>query len=86
MRVVAWLTIALSLNLSSGAELFRVATWNLENYLDASVGSRRAKSEESKAAIREIIQRIKPDVLAVQEVGTTNALMEVREALNFTHW
>ena len=73
-------------NISSGAELFRVATWNLENYLDASVGSRRAKSEESKAAVREIIQRIKPDVLAVQEVGTTNALMEVREALNFRHW
>jgi len=86
MRVVAWLALALSLNISSGAELFRVATWNLENYLDASAGSRRAKSEESKAAIREAIQRMKPDVLAVQEVGSTNALMDVREALNFAHW
>jgi len=84
--VLIFLPLLASLKLSADAELFRVATWNLENYLDAPAGSRRAKSDESKAAIREMLQRIKPDVLAVQEVGGTNALMELREALDFAHW
>lgn len=70
----------------TAAELFRVATWNLENYLDAPAGSRRAKSQESKAAVREMIRTMKPDVLAVQEIGSTNALMELRNGLDFPYW
>ena len=83
MRLLPWLTLAFSLNVAPGAELFRVATWNLENYLDAPAGSRRAKSDEARTAIREMIQRMKPDVLALQEVGSTNAFMELRLTLDF---
>jgi endonuclease/exonuclease/phosphatase family metal-dependent hydrolase len=76
----------LSLTWLPAAESFRVATWNVENYLDAPAGSRRSKSPESKAAIREMIRTMKPDVLALQEVGSTNALMELREGLDFPYW
>jgi endonuclease/exonuclease/phosphatase family metal-dependent hydrolase len=72
--------------ISARAEQFRVATWNVENYLDAPAGSRRAKSPESKAAIREMLRVMKPDVLALQEVGSTNALTELRDALAFPYW
>jgi endonuclease/exonuclease/phosphatase family metal-dependent hydrolase len=70
---------------STAAQTFRIATWNLENYLDAPVGSRPAKSPESKAAIHQTIRTMNPDVLAVQEVGSTNALMELRTAGRFAY-
>src|SRR5262245_7642990 len=63
------------------ADSFRIVTWNLENYLDAPAGTRAAKSMESKAAIREGIRLLKPDVLALQEIGSTNALAELQRAL-----
>src|SRR5689334_25275482 len=73
------------------AETFRVATYNLNNYLDAPTETRRAKSDESKAKIRESILAIKPDVLAMEEIGTLSALEELRgslkaEGLNFPNW
>jgi endonuclease/exonuclease/phosphatase family metal-dependent hydrolase len=71
---------------ATAAESFRVATWNLENYLDSPVGSRRAKSAESKAAIREMIRVMKPDVMALQEVGSTNALAELARDCQFPFW
>jgi endonuclease/exonuclease/phosphatase family metal-dependent hydrolase len=73
------------------ASTFRVATYNLDNYLDVGVGSRPAKSTESKAKIREAIRAVAPDVLALQEIGNTNALLELRESLkadgvHFPYW
>ena len=70
---------------------FRVASYNLENYLDAAVGTRVAKSDEARSKIQESILAIKPDVLAVQEVGGTNALLELRASLKtagleLPHW
>jgi len=64
------------------SETFRVATYNLENYLDRPTETRpRAKSPEAKAKIRESIRALNPDVLALEEMGTTNALLELRESL-----
>lgn len=64
------------------AETFRVATYNVENYLDMPTESRHfIKSDEAKTKIRESIEAINPDVLALQEMGTTNALMELRSSL-----
>jgi endonuclease/exonuclease/phosphatase family metal-dependent hydrolase len=63
------------------AETFRVATYNLNNYLDATTNKRPAKSEEAKAKIRESILAIKPDVLALEEIGTISALQELRGSL-----
>jgi endonuclease/exonuclease/phosphatase family metal-dependent hydrolase len=63
------------------AETFRVATYNLENYLDQPTANRQAKSSEAKTKIRESILAMKPDVIALQEMGTTNALLELRASL-----
>ena len=65
----------------AGAEAFRVATYNLEGYLDQPTETRPAKLAVAKAKVRESILTLKPDVLAVQEMGSTNALLELRDSL-----
>src|ERR1035437_6821293 len=67
---------------SFAAEIFRVAEYNVENYLDQPTESRRfVKSAEAKAKIRESIRALAPDVLALEEMGGTNALLELRASL-----
>jgi endonuclease/exonuclease/phosphatase family metal-dependent hydrolase len=73
------------------ADTFSVATYNLENYIDAPAGTRPAKSAASKAKIREGIRTLHPNVLALQEIGDTNALLELRsslkaEGLDYPYW
>ena len=73
------------------AETFRVATYNVENYVDGSAGSRVAKTDAAKAKVRESIRALSPDVLALQEMGSTNALLELRatlqtEGLDYPFW
>ena len=86
------LIFALRCSIVFAAGTFRVATYNVENYLDQPTESRHfAKSAEAKAKIRESIESIKPDVLALEEMGTTNALLELRaslsaEGLDFPFW
>ncbi len=63
------------------AETFRVATYNVQNYLDAPIGTRPAKSDAAKAKVREGIIATKADVIALQEMGGTNALLELRDSL-----
>jgi endonuclease/exonuclease/phosphatase family metal-dependent hydrolase len=75
----------------AGAETFRVATYNVEGYLDQATQTRSAKSVEAKAKIRESLRALKPDVLALQEMGGTNALLELRnslkaEGLDLPYW
>ena len=75
----------------ASAETFRVATYNLEGYLDQPTETRTAKLPAAKAKVRESILALKPDVLAVQEVGDTNALLELRDTLkadglDLPHW
>ncbi len=74
-----------------GAETFRVATYNLENYLDHGGSGRRLKSEAAKAKIREAIRALNADVIALQEMGLPSALEELRrslqaEGLHYPHW
>ena len=74
------------------AETFRVATYNVENYLDQPTESRtHVKTAEAKANIRDSIRALNPDVLALEEMGTTNALLELRaslkaDGLDFPYW
>ncbi len=76
------LSFTLFCSSSFAAGTFRVATYNVENYLDQPTESRHfVKSADAKAKIRESIESIKPDVLALEEMGTTNALLELRESL-----
>lgn len=70
---------------------FTVATYNVENYLDTPTATRSVKPAASKTKVREIIQLMAPDVLALQEMGTTNALLELRDSLkaqglHYPHW
>lgn len=74
------------------AETFRVATYNLENYLIHPTETRpRSKSAEARSRVRECIRTVKPDVIALQEIGGEPALRELRnrlksEGLDFPHW
>ena len=82
------LALAMVCLVSSGAETFRVATYNVENYLDQPTESRpHIKSNEAKARVCESICALNPDVLALEEMGGTNALLELRElAQGPTDW
>src|SRR5271170_4167355 len=77
---------------NSFAAEFRVATYNIENYLDQPTETRpHVKSAEAKSKVRESIKAMNPDVLALEEMGSTNALMELRSSLkiegqNFPFW
>lgn len=62
-------------------ETFRVATFNIENYVDVASEGRHPKPDAAKAKVRESIEASKPDVIALQEVGSTNALLELRDSL-----
>ena len=74
------------------AETFRIAEYNVENYLDQPTETRRfVKSDDAKAKIRESIRAMKPDVIALEEMGSTNALLELRaslkaDGLDFPYW
>lgn len=89
--VMALILIFSPVIFSQAAEVVRVATYNLENYLDDPVGTRPSKSPEARAKIRESILALKPDVIALQEMGGTNALLELRNSLksaglNYPYW
>lgn len=67
---------------AASAETFRVGAYNVENYLDRPTETRRnIKSPDSKAKIRETIKAMKPDVLALEEMGELSALLELRDSL-----
>ncbi len=68
-----------------------VATYNLEFYVDRPTLSYEPKPESARAIIRQSIRAMNPDIIALQEMGTTNALLELRsalktEGLNFPYW
>jgi endonuclease/exonuclease/phosphatase family metal-dependent hydrolase len=89
-RVTAIAALVLSTGLSQ-AETFRVATYNVESYLDEAVAGRAVKSAEARAKVRESILALKPDVLALEEMGSLSALEELRGSLktnklDFPYW
>ncbi|HEY9174956.1 MAG TPA: endonuclease/exonuclease/phosphatase family protein [Verrucomicrobiae bacterium] len=73
------------------AETFRVATYNVANYLDQDGSGRAAKTSASRAKVRESIKALKPDVIALEEMGEVSALRELQsslkaEGLDLPHW
>jgi endonuclease/exonuclease/phosphatase family metal-dependent hydrolase len=66
---------------ASAADTFRVGTYNLDNYIEAPSGTRPAKTPEGRAKVRESLLALRADVLALQEMGETNMLMELRASL-----
>jgi endonuclease/exonuclease/phosphatase family metal-dependent hydrolase len=79
-------------SITFGADTFRVATYNVENYLIQPTESRpQPKSAASKAKVRESIRALNPDVLTLEEIGSLDALMELRaslkaDGLDFPYW
>jgi endonuclease/exonuclease/phosphatase family metal-dependent hydrolase len=90
-RLLAFALLALA-GLDAFAGTVRVATYNVENYLDAPTVSRpHVKTDAAKAKVRESIRALNPDVLALEEMGGTNAFLELRTALksdglDFPYW
>lgn len=70
-----------------GAEQVRVAAFNLRNYLvcdrlvEGIWRKEYPKPEKEKAAIRSIVSKIRPDVLALQEMGPEPFLRELQKDL-----
>ena len=68
-----------------------MATYNLEFYVDRPTLGTPPKSEDGKRLIRESIRAMNANVIALQEVGRTNALLELRtalkdEGLHYPYW
>jgi endonuclease/exonuclease/phosphatase family metal-dependent hydrolase len=74
------------------AQTFTIATYNVDTYLDQPTQSRpHVKTAEAKAQVRKLIHALNPDILALEEMGSTNALLELRaslkaEGLDFPYW
>ena len=60
---------------------FVVTTYNLENYHLRAFGNRKEKSAEARAKVVANLAAIRPDILAVQEIGEPAALQELQASL-----
>jgi endonuclease/exonuclease/phosphatase family metal-dependent hydrolase len=87
------LLVALGLLALSGQaqDTFTIATYNVENYLLTATQTRQPKPPESRAKVVENILAMKPDVIAFEEMGATNAFFELKAALkkgglDYPHW
>ena len=80
-RIVASLAFILSL-IAVRAESFRLAAYNVENYLDQPTETRHfVKADDAKAKVRETILAMRPDVIAFEEMGSVSAFQELRASL-----
>lgn len=74
------------------ADTFTIATYNVDTYLDQPTQSRpHVKTAEAKAQVRKAIHVLNPDIIALEEMGSTNALLELRsslaaEGLDYPYW
>ena len=65
----------------AGAETFRVATYNLNNYFLTASDTRAAKTPESINQVHSNLLALKPDILAVQEMSGAAGLKHLQAAL-----
>lgn len=66
---------------NSAAATFRVASYNVENYVDVQTDTRETKSEEAREKVAESILALRPDVIALQEMGRVTALKDLQARL-----
>ena len=86
-----WLLGWLLLTTQILAGHFTVGTYNLELYTDTPIFNLPPKSAEARKIIQQSIEALNADVLALQEIGSTNALLELRaslkkEGLDYPFW
>jgi endonuclease/exonuclease/phosphatase family metal-dependent hydrolase len=91
MRWLPLIVVILVPLVGRSEDAFTVAAYNLQNYLLERIGTRPAKSPEARAKIAENLATLKPDVLAIEEIGDTNALFALqadlkRAGLDLPHW
>jgi endonuclease/exonuclease/phosphatase family metal-dependent hydrolase len=83
--IIKRVTVILSIFLfysAFAAQTFTIATYNVDTYLDQPTQSRpHVKTAEAKAKVRDVIQSLQPDVIALEEMGSTNALLDLRASL-----
>jgi len=60
----------------------RIATYNVENYVDVATDNRAAKTEASRQRVVEAIRLLEADVVALQEVGGLAGLTELQGRLS----
>jgi hypothetical protein len=82
LAILAGFGLLLPAGFQCRAEIVRVATFNSESYLDQPASHRPAKSPEAKAKVRESLLALRPDVIALQEIGTAQALEDLRQGLS----
>ena len=75
----------------AGAGIFSVASYNVELYTDQPFAGTRPKTTESKQRVQDTIIELRADILALQEIGSTNLLLDLRAALkkrglDYPHW
>jgi endonuclease/exonuclease/phosphatase family metal-dependent hydrolase len=66
----------------------RLTTWNVQNLFrpDAKDAESRAVYKQKLAALAQVIAELKPDVLALQEVGGDDALSDLQAAVGVDHY
>ena len=74
--VLAW-----PLGQAQAQQTFRVATYNVENFILEPIQNRPLKKPFAQAKIVESILAARPDVIALQEMGQKKALAELQAAL-----
>jgi endonuclease/exonuclease/phosphatase family metal-dependent hydrolase len=80
--MLVWLLLfPLAIPARAAAQILRAATFNVENFLETPSGTRRAKSAPAAAKVQESILAMRPDVLALQEIGSTNMLLKLQAGL-----
>lgn len=83
MRFALLLLLGLICSLHAGdPATFRVGSYNIENYLITPTETRtEVKSASSRQKVREMIHKLRADVLALVEIGAPAALEELRQSL-----
>lgn len=77
--ILSWLV--LWTGQSSEPQTFRIATFNLENYLIEPSGTRSVKPLAAREQVVRDLTLLRPDVVAVQEMGPPAALEELQQRL-----
>ena len=67
--------------LGQAQQTFRVATYNVENYILGPIQNRPLKTKLARVKVVESILAARPDVIALQEIGRKTALAKLRAAL-----
>lgn len=88
IRIKTVILVCLLFIAFKGAYAIRIASYNVYNYLsmdryyDGKYRPNYPKPESGKKKLREIIQTIRPDILAIQEIGSLGHLKELQQDLS----